>query len=440
LTGQPANRHRSEYEKFVSMSEIIKSLPGFRDFLPLDAARRNVITSTWRQVARQHGFHEFDGPMLETLDLYARKNEGGEEILKQLYRFEDGGGRSVALRPEMTPTLARIIGAREKDFRKPIKWFSSGSFFRYERQQKGRLREFLQLNCDLLGDSSPAADAELLALAVNTLRAFGLTSEDIVVRISHRGAWADFLKARGLNPDQSAQVLQVVDKIERENDETLQKRLEGTSLTLKDLKAFIEDSKAPALEELISDFHARGLADYLNIDLSIVRGLAYYTGFVFEIFDRRGEHRALAGGGRYDGLVKALGGGKADLPAVGFGMGDVVLANLLDSLPHTKARLAAASNDQLQVDLYVIIADEGKRGEALRVIERLRSAGKRVEFPLASARVGKQFQAAEACGAKLAVIIGSEFPNLKIKDLSNRQEIEIPEAELADWIKTKHSA
>ena len=200
----------------------MRSLPGFRDFFPSDCARRNYITGAWRRVARTFGFLEYDGPALESLDLYRKKNSGGE-ILGQLFAFTDKGGREVALRPEMTPTLARMLIAKAREYRKPIKWFSIAPFYRYEKQQSGRLREFLQLNCDLVGDASPEADAEMIALLIETMRAFGLTSEDIVVRVSDRRAWTQFLAGLGVTDESAArEVLGVIDKLEREPRESLE--------------------------------------------------------------------------------------------------------------------------------------------------------------------------------------------------------------------------
>jgi len=408
----------------------MQTLPGFRELYPEDAARRAVIVDTWRNVARVHGFDEYDGPTLEPLDLYAKKNAGGEEILGQIYRFEDAGGRHVALRPELTPTFARMIAARESHYRKPIKWFSTGSFFRYERQQRGRLREFLQFNCDIVGDASPAADAELIALAVDTMRAFGLTAEDIVVRLGHRGAWRRFFEERGVESTASGRVLQVVDKIEREPADVLEQKLAGTGVSLADVQAFIASGTPPDLQPVIDDLAARGLGGFVNVDLSIVRGLAYYTGTVFEIFDRSRTLRAVAGGGRYDGLIGDLSNGRSDLPAVGFGMGDVVLGHLLDGAPAAKALLDERVAARRACDVYVVIADEAQRPAALALVQTLRDKGLRTEFPLGAAKVGKQFQAAEMAGAQKAIVIGSEWPRVKIKTLATREEIEVSSEEM----------
>ncbi len=213
-------------------------LPGFRDFYPEDCARRNYILTKWREVARRCGFVEFDGPVLEPMALYEKKSGG--ELVCQLFDFTDKGGRHVAIRPEMTPTLARMVAARERDFKKPLKWFCVPQFFCYEKQQRGRLREFYQLNCDIIGEASPAADAELLAVQIDMLRACAFTEKDFVVRLSSRNAWAQFF----------------------------------------------------------ADLAAREFGAFMEIDYAIVRGLAYCTGVVFEVFDRGLNERALSGGGR----------------------------------------------------------------------------------------------------------------------------------------------
>lgn len=411
----------------------MRSLPGFRDFFPSDCARRNYITGTWRRAARTFGFLEYDGPTLESLDLYRKKNSGGE-ILGQLFSFTDKGHREVALRPEMTPTLARMLIAKSREFRKPIKWFSVAPFFRYEKQQSGRLREFLQLNCDLIGDASPGADAEMLALLIETMRAFGLKSSDIVVRVSDRRVWMDFLAGRGVSDQaQTNEVLSIIDKLEREPRETLESKLSGFGLALSDVEEFIVTAQPPFFTQLQADLAARGLGEFCRLDLRIVRGLAYYTGLVFEVFDRRQERRAIAGGGRFDRLLSDLSDGKVDLPAIGFGIGDVVLGDLLEDLPNTRARMEAAIKSQQACDIFVVVADESRRPEALGVVQMLRSMGRCVDCPLTSDKVGRQFKDADASGAAVAVVVGNEWPMVKIKDLRARTEIALAQEALADW-------
>src|SRR4051812_33859553 len=309
----------------------MQSLPGFRDFLPADCAARNYIFTTWRRVARRYGFVEWDGPPLEPTELYKKKS--GPEIVDQLFNFTDKGEREVSMRPELTPTLARVAAAHSREFKKPLKWFSIGQFFRYEKQQRGRLREHFQLNCDLLAEDALAADIELVALVIDILRGFGLTENDFVVRISDRRFWTDFLKAQGLPEEKWQDALQAIDKSERESREKTAEKL--GSLAQLVLEILEKGGKSEALDQVVNGLRARGLADFVNVDVRIVRGLAYYTGIVFEVFDRAGKLRAIAGGGRYDNLVSQLSDGSASMPALGFAMGDVVLGELIRD--HTEA-------------------------------------------------------------------------------------------------------
>lgn len=409
------------------------ALPGFRDFYPEDCARRNYVVNTWRGVAQRYGFAEYDGPTLESGELYRKKNEEGAEILDQLYSFRDRGDREVALRPEMTPTLARMVAAKEKHFRKPMKWFCVSNFFRHERQQKGRLREFLQFNADILGEGSAEADAEIVALAVDLMREFGFQSEHFVVRLSDRKVWRDFLSARGCDEVQSAAVLACVDKIEREPAEKLDQKLASTGLTVADLREFIAGGSPATFEPVLSALEARGMGGFIEPDLSIVRGLAYYTGIVFEIFDRSKNLRALAGGGRYDHLIKGLSDGAADLPAIGFGMGDVVLGHLIDETPAAEERRRMVTIPACEV--FVVVADEAHRANAMRIVQQVRNLGWRADFPLKPAKVGRQFQDAEGLGAGHAIVVGGEWPLVKIKTLSTRQEIAVVHSELAAHLK-----
>lgn len=408
----------------------MKLLPGFRDFYPDDCARRNYILATWREIARRYGFVEYDGPVLESIDLYKKKSGG--ELLGQLFDFVDKGERHVAMRPEMTPTLARMVAARERDFKKPLKWFCCPQFFRYEKQQRGRLREFYQFNADIMGEGSSAADAELIALVIDLLRGFGFGKEDFVVRISDRAAWTQFATSRGVPEERVLDFLGVVDKLERSSPEESSKKLLEFGITLEAVRAFIADptTEATGLKAISDALAARGLDGFLEIDLTIVRGLAYYTGVVFEVFDRAKNERALAGGGRYDKLLSLMSDGKVDLPALGFGMGDVVLANLINDTPAAKAKLEAWLAKERAVDIYVVVAKEERRPEALGIIQQLRDTGLRVDFPLVSAKVGKQFQTAEHLGAGLTVLVGDEWPQIKIKTLATRDEIVISHTDL----------
>ena len=408
----------------------MQSLPGFRDFAPNDCAVRNYIFERWREVARRYGFVEYDGPLLEELDLYKKKS--GDEIVKQLYEFTDKGGRMVALRPEMTPTLARIIAARHREFKKPIKWFCLPQMFRYERPQRGRLREHYQFNADIIGEKSLEAEVELIALCVDLLRVFGFTAKEVVVRISDREFWIDFLRGQNVPEEKWEEILQTIDKSERESRDKTKDRL--GSLAEPVFKLLDGEGKSEKLEQLLAALRARGLAEFVQIDFGIVRGLAYYSGVVFEAFDRGGKLRALAGGGRYDKLIELLSDGAASLPALGFAMGDVVLAELINESPVAKAKMDEVIVGQQKLDVYIVIAKEERRVNALAQIQELRDAGYRVDYPLAAEKVGKQFQTAEQLGARMAVLFGDEWPQLKIKDLASGEQILIPHEELSQHV------
>jgi len=404
-------------------------LPGFRDFFPDDCARRNYLLETWRGVARRYGFVEYDGPVLEPIELYKKKSGG--ELVGQLFDFTDKGQRHVAMRPEMTPTLARMVAARERDFKKPLKWFCVPQFFRYEKQQRGRLREFYQLNCDILGEASPSADAELVAVLIDTLRAFGLGEKDFVVRLSSRTAWQEFFAQAGGNAEDESEFFQIVDKAERNPPEKTDAALAKFGITAQQVLDFMRSKAATAeLAPILADLTARGLGGFVEIDYAIVRGLAYYTGVVFEVFDRSKEERALAGGGRYDKLLSLMSDGKTDLPALGFGMGDVVLTNLINDTPAATAQLDAWLARERAADVYVVIAKEERRAEALGVVQQLRAAGHRTDFPLTAAKVGKQFQTAEQLGARVTVLVGDEWPQVKVKTLATREERLVAQDEL----------
>jgi histidyl-tRNA synthetase len=419
------------------------ALPGFRDFYPQELAERAFIMSVWRTVAARYAFVEYDGPPLEPLELYTKKS--GEEIVGQLYNFEDKGGRAVALRPEMTPTVARMVGARANALRKPVRWFSIPQLFRYERQQKGRLREHYQLNADIFGEPSVAADAELLAASLDMMRAFGLGPDDVRARVSDRRLLHAVLVAIGIEEGAHDDVFAIIDKIERTPRAVAEEKLSAAGATAHAIGKLFEllQLRTPAALraalavdagtaggrsaeerlaeiELYLDFLARlGVGDYVQLDLTIVRGLAYYTGIVFELFDAKGEFRAIAGGGRYDTLLESLGG--PSLPALGFGMGDVVLGELLRARGLMKAPVAA-------VDVWIA---GGERTADMRAVmelaARLRRDGVSVEFALRPQQLGKQFKSASAAGAKQAVIVplatetpgGSEYT---IRDLSSGEQ------------------
>ena len=407
----------------------IQSLPGFRDFLPDECARRNYIFARWREVARRYRFVEWEGPPLEATELYKKKS--GSEIVDQLFNFTDKGDREVALRPELTPTLARVVAMHEREFKKPLKWFSIGQFFRYEKQQRGRLREHFQLNCDIIGEKDLAADIELVALCTDLLRAFALTEKDFVVRISDREFWTDFLREKDVPVERWDEFLQAIDKFGREprekTAEKLGKLADPVFTTLK------SGGNSEKLGKLVDGLSGRGLADFVSIDIGIVRGLAYYTGIVFEVFDRARKFRAIAGGGRYDNLIGQLSDGTVSLPALGFAMGDVVLSELIQEIPQVSQIMEKSIAKVRRIDIYVVIAKEERRADALKQIQQLRDRGFLVDYPLTPTKVARQFQAAEEAGASLAVLYGDEWPRLKIKNMATGQQGLIPQENLNDY-------
>jgi histidyl-tRNA synthetase len=411
----------------------MERLPGFRDFYPeplphpdvWSADARGYIFDRWRAVARRYGFREYDGPPLEPLELYTLKSGG--EIVGQLYNFVDKGERAVSMRPEMTPTLARLVAAHERNYRKPIKWFAIPQLFRYEKQQKGRLREHFQFNADVIGENDTAADAELLALLIDVLRAFNLTADDFVVRLSSRNAWQQFFESRCQDASKAYDFFQIIDKLEREDPEENRKKLAAMGFSHDEVLAFITEGKPTAeLESVVNNLKARGLGDFVRVDYHVIRGLAYYTGIVFEAFDKKGEFRAIAGGGRYNNLVKLISGGKVDLPAMGFGMGDVVLLELLKSrklLPKFDAN----------IDVFVLIEEESLRMESLGLIEQLRQSGLAVEYFLTAARSDKQFKRALEMKARFTARLEKNAAGeilARVKNLSNREEKNVPPAEV----------
>ena len=415
-----------------------QSLPGFRDFFPADFSARNHILTAWRQTAHRYGFDEYDGPPLEPLELYVEKS--GEEIVEQLYSFTDKGGREVALRPEMTPTLARMVGERGRSMPKPIRWFSVPQLFRYERTQRGRLREHFQWNVDIIGEDDIAADAEVLSVALDGLTALGLGVDDIEARVNDRRLLEALLDRQGVPGDRMGGAYAAIDKMSREEPEQTRQRLrEGAGLPTDvvdsvmalfelDLGGLTEgfgddDRIGPELDRLrryFSTLEEMGWADHVRFDPRIVRGLAYYTGTVFEVFDRKGELRAICGGGRYDDLLAAV--SDLELSAVGFGMGDVVLGELLkerDLLPEGSPG----------PEYFIVSIREDQRPLLRRLARRLRERGRSVSYTLRQVGVGKQFKEADARGARRTVVLGPDEVErgvAVVRSMETGEEREVP--------------
>jgi len=429
----------------MAKDKVFSRIPGFRDFPPEDLQIRSHIFEAWRGTAQRYGFQEYDGPPLEALELYTEKS--GEEIVGQLYNFQDKGGREITLRPEMTPSLARILGDRSRAIPKPIRWFTIPQLFRYERQQRGRLREHFQWNVDIVGEAGVGADAEVLAVGIDALRALGLEAGDFAARVSDRRLLAALLRAEGVPEERLMAAFAIIDKLEREDPgRSLQRFQEECGLRSEvgervlalfdggGLEAVAathgqDPEVARAMSEL-SDYReilrGLGLGDFVEFDLKIVRGLAYYTGIVFEFFDRKREFRAICGGGRYDRLLELVGG--EPLPAVGFGMGDVVLTELLAHrglLPSTKR----------EADLFLVTVVPELRPLALRLARAHREKGRRVLYALRPQSVKKQFSGAASEGARWVVVLGPaevERGVAVVRDMASGEEAEVPLADLKD--------
>ena len=424
---------------------MFETLPGFRDFPPEDCAKRNHLFRVFRNVARAFDFHEYDAPILEPLDLYIEKS--GPEIASQLFHFQDKGERKVALRPELTPTLARMVASRANSLPKPIKWYNIGEHFRYERPQKGRGRSFYQFNADLLGENSVEADAELIALLCGIMQTLGLAESEFALRLSDRQTWILFLDNIKIKVNERAAILGVIDKSERMKPEKTLEELEkicpgrGNELLAK-IHEIKQINSLDTLLEKLSSFGAEGevraqewrklmnlllaheVAPFIKIDLSIVRGLAYYTGFVYEAFEASGEGRALAGGGRYDELIKKL-SGNIDLPAAGFAIGDMTLSDCLE-------KNGLLPSYVLAPDLFLICGSDQKKS-GISLVANTRKAGFSVSYPLKESSFSKQFKEAGKSGAKYALILGEEEENekkVKVKDLNSSGEVTISQNQL----------
>ena len=410
---------------------MTQGVRGTRDFYPEDMRLRNWLFERFHSAARSHGFEEYDAPVLESEELYTRK--AGEEIVGQLYNFEDKGGRRVALRPEMTPSLARMVMARAGGLALPIKWYSIPQCWRYERTQRGRGREHYQWNVDIWGMNGIEADAELLSVLVQFFDSVGLSSEDLVIRISSRKVLEEVLGSLGLEGEIFAQTCVIVDKMDKLPEDVIEAQLSDLGLSsdsistirsvlgITDLEslssALSSDSEALIeLQSLFSLCDSYGISDWVSFDASVVRGLAYYTGPVFEAHDRAGNLRAICGGGRYDKLIGTLGGN--DLPATGFGFGDMVVMELLAD----KGLLPELSNG---VGDVVFGMGSELRGAAMQVAAKLRSSGRTVDLVLEDKKMKWVFKHAERCGAtRLVMVMPDEWAEgkVRIKDLDTGEE------------------
>lgn len=412
---------------------------GTRDFYPAELMKRNWLFEKFRATALQYGFEEYDTCILEHEDLYIRK--AGDEITGQLYNFEDKGGRRISLRPEMTPSLVRMVMAKEKNLQFPIKWFSLPQCFRYEKMQKGRKREHFQWNMDIIGDADITAEAELMAAIVSLCTSLGLSEQDLKIRISNRKILQEVFSSIGLPDERFAEACVIIDKRDKIGDENVARMMqeagfpgEISSKILQLLNAKTEEEilalngSLPAGLQEINRFmelaEIYGIRQYIHFDISIIRGLSYYTGIVFEVFDTQGQSRAICGGGRYDNLVATLGGNP--LPMVGFGFGDVVISNILQE--------RGLFPDQAKKDCSLVAAfSADQRAIAIQLITSLRKRGLRAELDLSYARLKKIISKADKQGyGKLYILAPEELAGnlIIVKDMSARTETKIPLAEI----------
>ena len=413
---------------------MTQGVRGTRDFYPDDMRLRNWLFDNFINASLLHGFEEYDAPILEHEELYTRKQ--GEEITQQLYNFQDKGNRKVALRPEMTPSLARMVMARAGGLPMPIKWFSIPQCWRYERTQRGRGREHYQWNVDIWGTTEISADAELISVLVNFFEGVGLTSEDIVIRISSRKVLEEVLGSLDIEGDIFAQTCIIVDKMDKLSSEVIEEQLSKLGHTSKviktiqsvlgikdrgDLKKALkaESLAVSELNSLFDSIDSSGISEWIEFDASIVRGLAYYTGSVFEAHDRDGKFRAICGGGRYDKLISTLGG--KDLPATGFGFGDMVIMELLAEKGLVPGLVSG-------IDDIVIPLNPDLRNVAVRVAASLRDSDRTVDLVLEDKKMKWVFKHAERIGAKRLVLVAPDEwsrKKIKVKDLETGDESEI---------------
>lgn len=405
-----------------------------RDFYPEDMLLRNAVFEAWKSAARQFGFSQYDACVVESLELLKRK--GGEEIADQLYVFKDKSDRDLALRAEMTPTLARMICARQGAFSFPMKWFAIAQCFRYERMTQGRKREHYQWNLDIIGEQSVAAEAEILSAAARAMFILGLDHNDVVIHVSSRALLSDLLARLGVDKQFHPATFLVLDKRGKIGEEEILKLLGDAGLDsagiaavqqlagIADINGALSVLGAPtpaytALADLFTMLNIHGISDMVRFDLSVVRGLGYYTGIVFEAFDSAHQGRAIFGGGRYDGLLSDIGG--KPMTAVGMGFGDVVISDLLAS----KGRLPAASTEK---DVILGYMEDSQRIPAMAVARVLRTQGRSVDMALHSLKAKAFFAKASQGGFREAVFIGPDDiakGTVRIKNLSDRSENEL---------------
>ena len=414
------------------MKNIVPAVKGTRDFYPSEMAVRNWLYSIVRQVSESFGYQEYEAPILETLELYAAKS--GEELVKeQAFVFPDRGGDQITLRPELTPSLSRMVAQRQNQLIYPLRWWSFGPFWRYERPQKGRSREFFQWNIDLLGVDTPEADAELVALVATFFQRVGLTKKDVVILVNDRKLMETEFSRLGISAEKKTDISTLIDRRNKMKPEEWDQYSFDIGLTkeqLAGLKSMLDNTElwrnSPDLVRLMNAVQAMGIGEYVRFDANIVRGLLYYTGTVFEAYDLSGDiRRSILGGGRYNNLLSDVGG--EDLPAVGFAMGDVIITLLLQKLKLIPANLAKPT-----AQVLVTIFDETSALESLALAAELRQSGiNTVCYPEVS-RLGKQLKFADRMGISFALVLGPDEiqqDSINMKNLANGSQQVIQRSE-----------
>ncbi len=416
------------------MKQIIQSLKGTRDFYPEEKAVHSWLNAKIGEVSREFGYQEWDGPFLEKVDLYAAKS-GDELVNEQAFVFPDRGGDLITLRPELTPTLARMVAQKQGELIFPLRWWSFGPFWRYERPQKGRTREFFQWNIDLIGTSNPESDAELIVVAAAFLKKVGLRSDLVKILVNNRRLINSALSDLDIDVDKRAAVTRLIDrkdKLSLEEWDRFALEIGLSAIQIDRLKKLLDDPdlwrKSDELKRVFAVLDAVGMRDYVKFDARVIRGLDYYTGTVFEAWDLDGG-RAIFGGGRYDNLVNAVGGDP--LPGVGFAMGDVMITIILEkyglipNLGMTPSRV------------LVTIFDENSTVAAYRLAADLRQEGIRAAVYPEPVKLMKQLKYADRMGIKLAVIVGPDEEatgQVTVKDLAARSQVTMNRADLVDFL------
>lgn len=419
------------------MKATIPSLKGTRDFYPEEMAVRTFLYQTARKVSEQFGYQEYDGPFLESIELYAAKS--GEELVKeQSFVFPDRGGDLITLRPELTPSLARMVAQRQRQLVYPLRWWSWGPFWRYERPQKGRTREFFQWNIDLIGVDTPAADAEMVAIVATFLQECGLSSNQVKILVNNRSLMDGELNALGIPPEQHPSVFRLIDRRDKMSFEqwrTFAQEIGLDETQFQGLQSLLADrnlwQKSPQMQRFFTILDSLGFTPYVQYAPHIIRGLDYYTGVVFEVWDVDGEFRAILGGGRYDNLVSDVGGDP--LPAIGFAMGDLVVSLVLKKFNCLPEQMSASPAPTL-----VTVFDEDSLPASYQLAAELRQAGLKVACYPEAAKLGKQFKYGDRMGMQIAVVLGpDELAQGKaaLKNLRSGEQISVARQSISEAIR-----